>query len=52
MADRCEVCRFWSRGYRLQGFKVPSFCDRHNHSQPGDDPVCGEFQAKDANSDQ
>jgi hypothetical protein len=44
--DRCKNCRFWSKGYRLQTMKTPPFCDRHNHSQPGDDPACMEFQAK------
>lgn len=40
---RCDQCRFWRKGYRLQGFKVPSWCDRHFHSQPGDDMCCAQF---------
>lgn len=42
----CETCAYWHKGYRLQGFKVPSFCVRHHHSVAGDDPACREHQEK------
>lgn len=41
--NHCDECRFWSKGYRLQGMKVPSFCAKHFHGQAGDDPACAEF---------
>lgn len=47
MAERlrkeCRECRHWHGGYHLQGMRVPSFCNRHNHSQRGDDLACREF---------
>jgi hypothetical protein len=45
MRKRCVDCKFWKRGYRLQGMKVPDFCDKHFHSQSGDDPACTEFSS-------
>jgi hypothetical protein len=47
MRYRCDTCRYWHRGYRLQGMKVPDFCTRHAHSQPGDDPACREYSTSD-----
>ncbi len=46
-ANHCDECRFWSKGYRLQGMKIPSFCDKHFHSQAGNDPACDQFAADD-----
>ncbi len=50
MNATCNQCRFWRRGYRLQGFNVPSWCDKHFHSQPGDDPCCAQFENIDTRS--
>jgi len=45
MADeRCIDCAHFHRGYRLQGMRVPDFCNRHFHSQHADDPACNEFK--------
>ena len=44
MNNHCDECRHWCRGYRLQGFRVPSFCNKHFHSQAGDDPACAQFE--------
>ena len=41
----CTDCWHFQRGYMLQGMRVPSFCNRHFHSQHGDDPVCEQFEA-------
>ena len=46
MSETCDTCKHWHKGYRLQGSKVPSFCNRHFHSQPGDDPACKEYESK------
>lgn len=46
----CETCKFWRRGYRLQGFKVPSWCDRHFHSQNGGDTACKQYDKIDTRS--
>lgn len=46
MSEYCDTCRFWSKGYRLQGSKVPSFCNRHFHSQQGNDPACKDYDKK------
>jgi len=33
MADeRCIDCAHFHRGYRLQGMRVPDFCNRHSPS--------------------
>ncbi len=45
MTQRCTDCAFWRKGYTMGGFKVPSFCDRHYHSQHGDDAACKQFDA-------
>jgi hypothetical protein len=45
--DLCSVPLF-QRGYRLQGIKVPDFCNRHFHSQRSDDPACQQFEPKEA----
>jgi hypothetical protein len=50
MRDRCDMCRFWHRGYRLQSMKMPSFCNKHFHSQAGDDPACKQFEHIDTRS--
>ena len=51
MPDKtCTDCRFWRRGYYLQGFKVPSFCGRHFHSQVGHDPACESYDEIDTAS--
>lgn len=50
MNATCGQCRFWRRGYRLQGFKVPSWCDKHFHSQHGDDMCCEQFENIDTRS--
>ena len=41
--ERCRDCAFWRNGYTLQTLRVPSFCDRHFHSQRGDDKACEDF---------
>ena len=41
--ERCRDCAFWRNGYTLQTLRVPSFCDRHFHSQSGDDKACEDF---------
>lgn len=43
MSDTCNDCIFFKRGYRLQGMKVPDWCDKHFHSQRRDDPACDQF---------
>lgn len=48
---QCDQCEHWHSGYRLQGMKVPAFCNRHFHSQAGDDPVCEQFTQKEELSD-
>jgi hypothetical protein len=44
--ETCNDCSFFKRGYRLQGMKVPDWCDRHFHSQRSDDPACKDFNPK------
>ncbi len=52
MTDRrCTDCAHFHRGYRLQGMRVPDFCNRHFHSQHGDDPACGQFEPKEPEGD-
>lgn len=50
MADHCDSCRYFGRGYMLQGMKVPSYCNRHFHSQRGDDPACKDYSEIDTRS--
>lgn len=40
--DQCDNCAHFHKGYRLQGFRVPSSCNRHFHTVSGDDPACNE----------
>jgi len=50
MADKresCDTCRHWHKGYMLHRSRVPSFCNRHFHSQRGDDPACAQFEPRD-----
>lgn len=49
-ADSCGNCRFFRRGYRLQGLKVPPWCDRHFHAQSADDPACQQHERIDVAS--
>jgi len=42
----CLTCYFFKKGYRLQGLKIPDFCEKHFHSQSSDDPACKEYQEK------
>ena len=44
MGEHCKDCRFFKRGYRLQGLRVPDFCDRHFMSQRSDEPACRDFE--------
>ena len=45
-AEHCKDCAHFHKGYRLQGVKVPDFCNKHFHSQSADDPACTEFAPK------
>lgn len=50
MADKresCGTCQHWQKGYMLHRSRVPSFCNRHFHSQNGDDPACAQFEPRD-----
>jgi hypothetical protein len=40
MKNECANCRHFHGGYRLQGFKVPSSCNRHFHTVSASDPAC------------
>ena len=51
MADTCQTCKHFQRGYRLQGMKVPDFCNRHFHSQRSDDPACKQYEPKENGND-
>jgi hypothetical protein len=42
--NQCDECRHWHKGYMLHRSRVPSFCNRHFHSQRGDDPACAQFE--------
>jgi hypothetical protein len=44
--EHCANCQHFRKGYRLQGLKVPDFCNWHFHSPSHDDPACDEFKAK------
>lgn len=46
MADTCQTCKHFQRGYWLQGMKVPDFCNRHFHAQRSDDPACKQYVKK------
>lgn len=48
MGDTCDECRFWHKGYMLQRSRVPAFCNRHFHSQRGNDPACKDFAPKES----
>lgn len=43
----CADCRHFHKGYRLQGMKVPSFCNAGFCSVSHDDPACKDFAEKD-----
>ncbi|MDA8251643.1 MAG: hypothetical protein M0Z28_21075 [Rhodospirillales bacterium] len=48
MASRhCVDCRHFHKGYRLQGMKVPPFCNAGFCSVSHDDPACKDFAEKD-----
>lgn len=40
----CKDCRHFKRGYRLQGMKVPDFCNRHFHSIRSGDLCCAQIE--------
>lgn len=42
----CDACQHWHKGYMLHRSRVPSFCNRHFHSQRGSDHACAQFEAK------
>lgn len=44
----CDQCQHWHKGYMLHRSRMPSFCNRHFHSQAGNDPACKDFEPKDA----
>lgn len=41
--ETCDQCSHWHKGYMLHRSRVPSFCNRHFHSQHGYDPACEQF---------
>lgn len=42
----CDACQHWHKGYMLHRSRVPSFCNRHFHSQCGSDRACAQFAPK------
>lgn len=42
--ETCDQCSYWHKGYMLHRSRMPSFCNRHFHSQQGNDPACAEFK--------
>ena len=44
----CRDCRYWHKGYLLQGFKMPGTCNKAPFTYAAyDDPACGDFAEKD-----
>ena len=46
MKDDCGNCRYFHKGYRLQGFGVPASCVREFHTVGETDPACAQHEAR------
>lgn len=43
----CQDCKFWHKGYLLQGFKMPASCNKEPFAYAKhDDPACKDFEEK------
>ena len=43
----CQDCKFWHKGYLLQGYKMPATCNKEPFAYAkNDDPACKDFEEK------